>query len=402
MADKFLIESILPIKELSAEARREKAIRHGHISTLHVWWARRPLVVARAAVLGALLGDDEDVSPQFIANLCRWEVHDGDPGGRSLLEQARALIRRRWGRPPKVLDSFAGGGSIPLEALRLGCEAYAVEYNPVAYLILKATIEYPPRYGPRLVEAVRRWGEWVLEQARRELSEFYPRKDGETPIAYIWSRTIRCPNPACGAEIPLFRQFWLARKAAKQVALQPIPDRDARSVRFAIVEGRAIDFDPSEGTVRRGNAVCPVCNASARDDYVKAEAQAGRMGHRLVAVVTTRGKGQGRNYRLATDDDLAAFEKAEKALDNLRKTPSPWAFGLPWVPEEPMDQHNPNIVSGRGYGFTQWGQALQPPPAPGVVHLRPVGAGGAPANRDGDRRRGVRESGGDVFRNSGG
>jgi putative DNA methylase len=142
MGERFLIERALPIKALSQEARREKAIRHGHISTLHVWWARRPLVVARAAVLGALLTEDAEVDEKFIANLCKWEVHDGDPGGRYLLEQARTLIRKRFGNePPKVLDSFAGGGSIPLEALRLGCEAYALEYNPVAYIILKATIE---------------------------------------------------------------------------------------------------------------------------------------------------------------------------------------------------------------------------------------------------------------------
>lgn len=165
---------------------------------------------------------------KFIANLCRWEVHDGDVAGRYLLEQARALIRQRFGQsPPKVLDSFGGGGSIPLEALRLGAESYAVDYNPVAYLILKATIEYPQRYGQRLTSEVKRWGEWVLEQARRELAAFYPAVGGETPIAYLWSRTIRCPNPACGAEIPLFRQFWLARKGNKKVALRPIPNRTA-------------------------------------------------------------------------------------------------------------------------------------------------------------------------------
>lgn len=196
-SNRFLIESLFPLQQLSAEARREKAIRHGHISTLHVWWARRPLVTARAAVLGALLTDDAEVDEQFIANLCRWEVHDGDVAGRYLLEQARALIRQRFGQsPPKVLDSFGGGGSIPLEALRLGAQSYAVDYNPVAYLILKATIEYPQRYGQRLTSEVKRWGEWVLEQARRELAAFYPAVGGETPIAYIWSRTIRCPNPA--------------------------------------------------------------------------------------------------------------------------------------------------------------------------------------------------------------
>ncbi|MBO9370737.1 MAG: DUF1156 domain-containing protein, partial [Chloroflexi bacterium] len=117
---RFLIETLLPLRELSEEARREKAIRHGHISTLHVWWARRPLVVARAAVLGALLTEEAGVDENFIARLCRWEVHDGDPAGRYLLDQARAFIRQRFGEtPPRVLDSFAGGGSIPLEALRL-------------------------------------------------------------------------------------------------------------------------------------------------------------------------------------------------------------------------------------------------------------------------------------------
>jgi adenine-specific DNA methylase len=377
MGERFLIERALPIKALSQEARREKAIRHGHISTLHVWWARRPLVVARAAVLGALLTEDAEVDEKFIANLCKWEVHDGDPGGRYLLEQARTLIRKRFGNePPKVLDSFAGGGSIPLEALRLGCEAYALEYNPVAYIILKATIEFPQRFGQKIVNEVKRWGEWVLEKAREELAEFYPavvphrsplnpHPSPETPIAYIWSRTIRCPNPSCGAEIPLFRQFWLARKDNKRVALKPIPNREAKRVDFAIVHGNDIDFDPSKGTVSRGNAVCLVCGTSIKDDYVKAEAQAGRMGHRLVAVVTTKGKGQGRNYRLATEEDMGAFRKAEEALQNLLQTPSPWAFGLSWVPEEPF----PGMIGGQGffkygkvpkYGAEVWADLFNP------------------------------------------
>jgi putative DNA methylase len=361
MSERFLIETVLPIRELSAEARREKAIRHGHISTLHVWWSRKPLVTARAAVLGALLTDDPEVDARFIANLCRWEVHDGDPGGHYLLEQARCRIRQRFGeQPPKVLDSFAGGGSIPLEALRLGAQAYAVEYNPVAYLILKATVEYPQRYGHRLLGEVKRWGEWVLERAKEALAPFYPQVDGETTVAYLWRRTIQCPNPACGAEIPLASQWWLARKANKAVALKPLPNYTTKQVDFTIVEGKAIDFDPSEGTVKRGNAVCLVCHTSADEKYVKAEAQAGRMGHRLVAVVTTRGRGQGRTYRLATNHDHAAFHNAEAALHNLTQTPSPWAFGLSWIPDEPMDQKNPNIVSGRGYGFRQWGQLFNP------------------------------------------
>jgi putative DNA methylase len=364
MSERFLIETVLPIRELSAEARREKAIRHGHISTLHVWWARKPLVTARAAVLGALLTEDSEVDARFIANLCRWEVHDGDPGGRYLLEQARCRIRQRFGdQPPKVLDSFAGGGSIPLEALRLGAEAYAVEYNPVAYLILKATVEYPQRYGHRLISEVQRWGEWVLERAKEALAPFYPQVEGETTVAYLWRRTIQCPNPACGAEIPLASQWWLARKANKAVALKPLPNHAAKQVDFTIAEGKAINFDPSKGTVARGNAVCLLCHTSADDKYVKSEAQAGRMGHRLVAVVTTRGRGQGRTYRIATNHDHAAFHNAEAALHNLTQTPSPWASGLSWIPDEPMlpSIGNNFTVSGEyPYGIRQWGQLFNP------------------------------------------
>ncbi len=367
-----LIETLLPLPELSAEGAREKAIRHGHISTLHVWWARRPLVVARAAVFAALVGAedmDEEGFRKFVAHLCRWEVYDGDPGGRYLLEQARTMIRKRFPHaPPRVLDPFAGGGSIPLEALRLGCEAYAVEYNPVAYLILKATVEYPQCYGRRLAEDVRRWGEWVLEGARRELAAFYPPgPGGETVVACIWSRTVRCPNPNCGAEIPLFRQFWLARKANKKVALFPIPDRAARRVDFRVLSGGELEeamrrgFDPSRGTVSRANAACPVCGAGAQDTYIRAEARSGRLGHRLVALVTTAGRGQGRNYHIARPEDEVAFREAAARLEALRETPSPWPKGLPWVPEEPAPGTIGQGASIRpSYGLTRWGDYFNP------------------------------------------
>ncbi|GIV15262.1 MAG: hypothetical protein KatS3mg022_0697 [Armatimonadota bacterium] len=289
-----------------------------------------------------------------------------------------------------------------------------MEYNPVAYLILKATVEYPQRYGHQLVSEVKRWGEWVLEQARSELSAFYPplpvgegpgvRSSGETPIAYIWSRTIRCPNPACGAEIPLFRQFWLARKDNKKVALQPIPSRSEKRVDFAIVEGKRIDFDPSKGTVSRGNAVCLVCNTSVKDDYVKAEAQAGRMGHRLVAVVTTRGRGQGRNYRLATEADLAAFRKAEEALQGAAcKRPPPGPSTSPGCRRSLFRA----MIGGQGSSqYRQrsrqntaaevWGQLFNPRQLLALVHLWQVGAGGAPRDPPPDPRPRLRPSRGDV------
>ncbi|RLF88959.1 DNA methylase, partial [Thermococci archaeon] len=393
--DRRLIEEFLPVKELSKEAKREKAIRHGHISTLHVWWARRPLVVSRAAVFASLVNapqseEEREYLHDFLVRLCKWETRDDERMENSDLKKARErILSANGGKPPKVLDSMAGGGSIPLEALRLGCEAHAIEYNPVAYLILKATLEYPQKYGRRLARDVERWGHWVLDRAKEELEEFYPTDVEEivsitgssmifysgrtTPVAYIWSRTIRCPSPSCGAEIPLFRQFWLARKPKKKVALFPVVDRENKRVDFEILQGRELEdaikwgFNPSEGTVKRAKAICPVCGAAISDKYVRQEAKEGRMGHRLVAVVTTAGRGRGRNYRIANEKDLEAFRKAEKRLEEIKKQPSPWAFGLSWIPDEPMNQNDPNLVSGRGYGFKRWGELFNPRQALALV-----------------------------------
>ncbi|HAF71479.1 MAG: Adenine-specific DNA methylase [Acetothermia bacterium 64_32] len=376
-----LIEDFLPIKELSQEARREKAIRHGHISTLHVWWARRPLVVARAAVFGALVPTPETEEERermkgFVIRLCKWETRDLEEMESPDLKRAREMIRQANGsEAPRVLDSMAGGGSIPLEALRLGCEAHAIEYNPVAYLILKATLEYPQKYGKRLAEDVCRWGEWVLKRAKAELSEFYPPgPNGETVVAYIWSRTVKCPSPGCGAEIPLFRQFWLARKSNKRVALHPVVDQVSKQVEFEVLQGEELKramaqgFDPSQGTVRRANAVCPVCGAAARADYIREEAEAHRLGHRLIALVTTQGRGSGRNYWIAREEDQLAFEKAAQRLEELKQEPSPWPNGMALVPDEP----SPGTI-GQGasirptYGLTQWGNYFNPRQALALV-----------------------------------
>ncbi len=362
---RYLIEDLLPLEELSKEAKREKAIRHGHISTLHVWWARRPLVVARAAALGALLpspesDEERERLKRFLVNLCNWDAHP------SLVEEARKLIAKHYpDGPPKVLDSFAGGGSIPLEALRLGCEAFAVEYNPVAYLILKATLEYPQRYGPKLAEDVAKWGEWILEKARAELAEFYPKEaDGATPIAYIWSRTVRCPNPACGAEIPLFRQFWLARKPNKRIALKPVVDHSKKRVEFEVVTVGANEDWPSHGTVRRATAHCLVCGGTAQGDYLRSESKASRMGHRLVAVVKTQGRGRGRTYEIANSAHIEAFEKAARRLEELKANHK---GNLSLLPNERMPVGYSQAFPVTTWGYDQWGQLFNPRQALALV-----------------------------------
>src|SRR6266536_731139 len=233
-ADRRLIEDLIPIREISAEASREKSLRHGNISTLHLWWARRPIVAARAAVYSTLVPapDDEEERAMYketMKKLCKWELSP------DILKHARAeILAANNGKPPRVLDMFAGGGSIPLEALRLGCEAYAIELNPVAHIIELCTLVYPQKYGPSLVEDVKKWGEWVIARAKEQLAEFYPSPQSEqhnngtlvqstltgeenispskngvlTPIAYLWTRTVLCPNPTCGASVPLASQTW--------------------------------------------------------------------------------------------------------------------------------------------------------------------------------------------------
>src|SRR2546427_1912012 len=177
--DRRLIEDLIPIREISAEASREKSLRHGNISTLHLWWARRPIVAARAAVYGALVPapsdpQDRDKYMERMRKLCSWDIPHG------VLEQARQdILDANDGQPPRVLDMFAGGGSIPLEALRLGCEAYAIDLNPVAHIIELCTLVYPQKYGPSLVADVKKWGEWVIERAKAQLAEFYPSPQSE-------------------------------------------------------------------------------------------------------------------------------------------------------------------------------------------------------------------------------
>jgi putative DNA methylase len=310
-----LIETEFPIRQVSDESVREKNIRHGHISTLHIWWARRPLAASRATAFAALVKADAFRRKEMLSlvkAIAPWK----ESLNARLLEEARQLIRSsHGGRAPRVLDPFAGGGAIPLEALRLGCETYALDYNPVAVLILKAVLEYPQRFGQKgtasllggrgespLLREVKRWGEWVLEEARKELERFYPRDaDGAVPVGYIWARTLPCQNPACGAEIPLMRQLWLARKANKKVALRPLPNRAARRVDFEIVgqKGEPINFDPEEGTVSGARVRCPLCGGAVDDDTTRRLFREGRAGERMVAVVLHHPGRAGKAYRLA-------------------------------------------------------------------------------------------------------
>ena len=372
MNNKRFIEASFPVKEVSIESAREKNIRHGHISTLHIWWARRPLASSRATAYAALIPAPEndvewDKRRQFIIDFSKWE-NSLNP---VLIEKAREdILEANGGKPLKVLDPFAGGGAIPLEALRLGCETYAGEYNPVAVLILKCTLEYPQKYGKvskedekweelerenrsknPLLEDVKEWGNGVLAEAKKEIGRFYPKEnDGSIPVGYIWARTIPCQNPSCNAEIPLMRQFWLAKKENKRVTLKPFVNNG--KVEFEIVENP--DFDPTKGTVKGAVARCLVCGSTVDANTTRKLFQEGKASQRMIATVLHHPKKKGKTYRVATGKDLEVFREAEKYLEEKRtKLKEEW--GIDPVPDEGLVRTGGNQIAVLHYGMYKFG-----------------------------------------------
>jgi len=375
---KRLIEVDFPIAVVSAHSAKEKSIRQGHPSTLHLWWARRPLAACRAVLLGLLLPDpcDSECPPDFKTKARELlskrfsksakadealqqlllefigEFADWDHAANALyLEIGRGLVKAAYPEEtPVVVDPFAGGGSIPLEALRLGCEAFASDLNPVACLILKTLLEDIPRYGNAefklpgndgkevvvhgLADAVHHIGKHVKKAAEKELGEFYPPDpDGSRPIAYLWARTVRCEGIGCGAEIPLVRSFWLCQKPSRRCALRHRVKNQKGEAPQAVFEtykpNDATEVRP--GTVARANATCLCCNSVLPAERVRAQlvAQSGgadvqfdakgrrKGGAMLLAVVTLHTNSAGRNYRLPTPADYAAVHAAQLAADRL-------------------------------------------------------------------------------------
>ena len=397
---KRLAEVDFPIAKVSRHASREKSIRHGHPSTLHLWWARRPLASSRAVLLALLLPDpcdphcpdafkrkasallpkvgcskgktDQELRRgllKFIADFANWDL----AANRTYLDVSRALVKAtHGGEPPLVVDPFAGGGSIPLEALRLGCEAFASDLNPVACLILKVMLEDIPRRGPGLAEELRKVGGEIKRKAEQELADLYPNDpEGATPIAYLWARTVRCEAPKCGAENPLMRSFWLCKKAKRKWALRPRIERPRGSsprVEFGVFEPKA-DKEVRVGTVTQAKATCLCCGAVLPPEQVRAQLAAQRGGAdvifdeagnrvggaRMTAVVTLQRGQTGRHYRLPTYGDYAAVRKAQEQLTGvLDEWKRNGKQGLCPVPDEPLP-----LMSGTFnvplYGMNSWG-----------------------------------------------
>ncbi|BBB01160.1 hypothetical protein RVR_8432 [Actinacidiphila reveromycinica] len=340
-----LIEVSLPLEAINRESAREKSIRHGHPSTLHLWWARRPLAAARAMLFAQLVDDPgsrPDLYPgpeeqkaerqrlfDLIEEMVPWEATRDE----RIMRKVREKIAESHGDGPlpPVLDPFAGGGTIPLEAHRLGLQAHASDLNPVPVVINKALIEIPPKWAGRkpvsptaelrhegswrgasgLAEDVRQYGKWMREQAYVRISTHYPKtklEDGSEAavIAWLWARTVACPDPACGAEMPLVRSFWLSKKKDRPRYI--VPELVDGQVTFTI---GGPEGEPREGTVDGKGAECLVCGNRTTLKYVRAEGVAGRMGAVMTAVVA-EGKRQ-RIYLAPTAEQVGAADVGRPA-----------------------------------------------------------------------------------------
>jgi putative DNA methylase len=343
-----LIEVALPLEAINRESARENYIYRGNPSSVHKWWAQRPLAAARAVLFAQLVDDPSSLVEAFpseelqrkererlhriIERLVVWE----NAGDDKLLAEAHAeILKSTGGAPPPILDPFAGGGTIPLEAQRLGLQAHASDLNPVAVLINKALIELLPRFRDRppifpglagseirewkgaegLAADVRAYGGWMRSQAEARIGHHYPMAslpDGSQAnvIAWIWARTITCPNPACGIDMPLVRSWWLGKKAGKEAFIVPavVPDAGHPSgyrVSFSVGQGK--EHAPraaTDGTVGRNDATCIACNAVVTKNQIREEGIGGRMGACMTAVAAD-GHRQ-RVYLNATEADIAA------------------------------------------------------------------------------------------------
>ena len=385
---KKLIEVAIPLEAINAASAREKSIRHGHPSTLHLWWARRPLAACRAVLFAQLVDDPSSHPGQFptheeqeaerqrlfaiIEDLVKWENSTNE----EVLERARAEIRRSCGGVlPPVYDPFSGGGSIPLEAQRLGLPAYGSDLNPVAVMIGKAMIEIPPKFkdmppihpgikdrsfyrnAEGLAEDVKYYGAWMREKAKERIGHLYPQVDvpkslgggKATVVAWIWSRTVPSPDPAfADVQVPIASSFLLSSKAGEETWIQPIVSKIDRTIKYVIRKGgtKAEIASAKEGTkLQRANFRCLMSDTAITAEYVKSAGKSGKMGQTLLAIIAER---KGRRVYVEPNDEQIARAFSPEVVEVAKECRDTFLYG-----ETPA-----RLTGGtcHGYGLDQWGK----------------------------------------------
>jgi adenine-specific DNA methylase/very-short-patch-repair endonuclease len=339
------IEKIFPVTLLNQQVYYE----HGGnpFKGLHRWYSRKPLSFSRASVLGSLLPDT--VTPEEFEYLLGLQRRLGGqpdtttklyktPPSPERIKQVHDLCEQTWGtRTPTVLDAFAGGGSIPFEAVRYGLNVLASDLNPVAVVTMKAAMEYPLKFGPDLQHEIDKWVKWVGDEAEKRLAEFFPSQEGETVQNYLWAHTVVCPS--CESVVPLSPNWWLSKtsnyagagKARKVTsdwyAVKPIPNPAEKRVDFELVKGRKGkgttiqtddgDFDPSDfNTISRGVGKCPNCENIIETDVIYEQGRSGKLGHKIYAIAYRKGQGS-LEFRLPNAKDIQAVQKSKDRLEKI-------------------------------------------------------------------------------------
>lgn len=395
---KRLIEVDLPIRAISKHARKDKNIRKGHLRNMHIWWATRPLASCRAVILATILPDPADPQCQrafikesqvvlkeftgrdlsdplilrrslldFIADCSAW-----DAGVNPTYVNAirRLVAAAHPENAPLILDPFAGAGSIPFEALRVGAQSFASDLNPVAVLLNKVSQEYLPKYGLHLTESVEKWGEWILEQARKKLAKYYPTDaKGNIPLAYMWARTIQCEGPKCGAEVPMLGMLWLSQKEKKRVAFRYRGEKKTKQVHIDIFKPKS-EAELQEPLTKRFSVTCPVCQFTT--PYKNVRNQLHRKngctyGARLLAVIEITPNGA-RSFRIPNANDIALTRKVERLIMALQREHN---GDLSILPDESTPECRGSGASRafsiQRYGMNKWSDLYMPRQALSLV-----------------------------------
>lgn len=377
-----LIGEIFPVANVSRESVREKSIRYGHISTFHPWWARRPLAASRATIYASLVDppvkiDEWGIKSKMVSDLSKWESSTN----KDLLQKARdEIIRDNNGQRPRVLDPFGGGGSIPLESMRLGCETHSSDINPVSLIVQKCTLEYPQKFGQtksnkglasketknKLLDDILKWSNYVFDESYKDLGEFYPKIDGALVIGWITARTITCQNHKCSTEIPLMNYFWLSKRANRNIAV--CPRINGKKIQFKIV-GDGYDeipkeFNPNKGTVSRARAICLACGTVIDPKSLKKILHEKKSWDKRIAFILDKKGISGKIYRIVDDHDLDVFEKAKK-FSVVKKKQLTKKMSIDPVPDEIISTPDNKEYKPGGvyflptagavlYGMTRW------------------------------------------------
>ena len=374
MTERRFIEETFPIKEISKESLNDKRQHYGHISSIHNWWARRPLPASRATIYASLItykkkNNEIKKDKQFICELAKWE----NSNNLDIIKKARDEILKQYdGFPPKILDPFGGGGAIPLEAYRLGCDTYTSDYNPIAVLILKSILENPINYQSKMEEKIslqpdsenklvkdfKFWSNWVLNETKKDLDKFYNIDEKEyVPIAYYWSKTIVCDNPSCKKTIPLFGRFVLS--TSKKIRI--FPKKNKSQIDF-LIKNKNDKVSNKSGNIKSSKPTCLMCGTTG--PKINSERLKNTpLGEKLIAVILKPKKGSGKIYRIANANDFKNFELAEKELQNkISKFKEKW--GIHPIPDEPTPEKGgagaERAFIFRNFNILNWGEIFNP------------------------------------------